>query len=106
MVRSEPLDPVFEMFEVYRTRVRQRLNFALTVLETEPDFTVDEEYVFDREELPWLETSEQLDELWQKRVKNDALSLALAEKTWEESREILEKRYSRFLKRTMSSKPS
>jgi carboxyl-terminal processing protease len=99
MVRSEPLDPVFEMFEVYRTRVRQRLNFALTVLETEPDFTVDEEYVFDREELPWLETSEQLDELWQKRVKNDALSLALAEKTWEESREILEKRYSRFLKR-------
>jgi carboxyl-terminal processing protease len=99
MVRSEPLDPVFEMFEVYRTRVRQRLNFALTVLETEPDFTVDEEYVFDREELPWLETSEQLDELWRKRVKNDALSLALAEKTWEETQEILEKRYSRFLKR-------
>jgi carboxyl-terminal processing protease len=99
MVRSEPLDPVFEMFEIYRTRVRQRLNFALSVLETEPDFTVDEEYIFDREELPWLETSEQLDELWRKRVKNDALSLALAEKTWEETQEILEKRYSRFLKR-------
>ena len=25
MVRSEPLNPVFEMFEVYRTRVRQRV---------------------------------------------------------------------------------
>jgi len=99
MVRSEPLDPVFEMFKVYRTRVRQRLEFALSMLETEPDFSVDEEYVFDREELPWLETSEQLDELWQKRVKNDALSLALAEKSWEETQEILEKRYLRFLKR-------
>jgi len=99
MVRSEPLDPVFEMFKVYRTRVRQRLEFALSMLETEPDFSIDEEYVFDREELPWLETSEQLDELWQKRVKNDALSLALAEKSWEETQEILEKRYLRFLKR-------
>ena len=99
MVRSEPLDPVFEMFDVYRTRVRQRLDFALSVLETEPDFSIDEEYIFDREELPWLETSEQLDELWQKRVKNDALSLALAEKNWEETQEVLQKRYSRFLKR-------
>ena len=99
MVRSEPLNPVFEMFEVYRTRVRQRLEFALSMLESEPDFSVDEEYIFDREKLPWLETPEQLDELWRKRVKNDALSLALAEKTWEETQEVLEKRYSRFTKR-------
>ncbi len=99
MVRSEPLDPVFEMFEIYRSRVRQRLAFALSILETEPDFTIDEEYIFDREELPWAETTEQLDELWQQRVKNDALGLALAEKSWEETQVVLEKRYSRFLKR-------
>ncbi|NIV16987.1 MAG: tail-specific protease, partial [Woeseiaceae bacterium] len=99
MVRSDPLTPVFEMFEVYRTRVRDRLEFALATLETEPDFTVDEDYYFDRAEMPWLETVEQLDELWRKRVKNDALSLALAEKSWEETQEILEKRYTRFLKR-------
>jgi carboxyl-terminal processing protease len=99
MVRSDPLLPVFEMFEVYRTRVRERLEHALAMLETEPDFSVDEDYNFDRTDMPWLETTEQLDDLWRKRVKNDALSLALAEKTWEESREILEKRYTRFLKR-------
>jgi carboxyl-terminal processing protease len=99
MVRSDPLDPVFEMFEVYRTRVRQRLIFALSMLETEADFSIDEKYIFDREELPWLETTEQLDELWRKRVKNDALGLALADKTWEETQVVLEKRYSRFLKR-------
>ena len=99
MVRSEPLDPVFEMFEVYRTRVRQRLEFALSMLATEPDFTLDEEYIFDREELPRAETAKQLDELWQQRVKNDALGLTLAEKSWEETQEVLEKRYSRFLKR-------
>ena len=99
MVRSEPLNPVFEMFEVYRTRVRQRLNFAMLQLETEPDFSVDESYTFDREKLPWAETEAELDEIWRKRVKNDALSLKLAEKEWVEIQEILDKRYKRFLKR-------
>ena len=99
MVRSEPLTPVFDMFEVYRTRVRQRLSFALQALETEADFSVDESYRFDREEQPWAATEAELDELWRKRVKNDALSLRLTEKEWPEIQEILHKRYSRFLKR-------
>jgi carboxyl-terminal processing protease len=99
MVRSDPLNPVFEMFEIYRTRVRERLSFALRQLDTEPDFTLDESYVFDREDQPWIETKVGLDELWRKRVKNDALSLRLAEKEWTEIQEILDKRYTRFLKR-------
>jgi len=104
MVRSEPLDPVFEMFDVYRTRVRERLNFALLQLESEPDFSVDEEYSFDREELPWATTTAELDEIWRKRVKNDALGLTLADKDWEETQEILHKRYARFLKRMDQAK--
>ena len=99
MVRSEPLNPVFEIFGVYRTRVRERLNFALLQLETEPDFSIDETYVFDREDLPWLQTEAELDDLWRKRVKNDAMNLRLAEKDWTETQEILRKRYTRFLKR-------
>ncbi|MEX1267152.1 MAG: carboxy terminal-processing peptidase, partial [Woeseia sp.] len=41
----------------------------------------------------------ELDELWRKRVKNDALNLRLTDKEWPEIQEILEKRYSQFLKR-------
>ncbi len=99
MVRSEPLNPVFEMFDLYRTRVRQRLEFARTQLETEPDYTLDESYLFDREEVEWAESTDDLDELWRKRVKNDALSLALADKEWIDTQEVLEKRYGRFAKR-------
>jgi len=99
MVKSEPMNPVFDMFSVYRTRVRERLDFALTQIETEPDYTIDESYEFDREKLPWASSSEELDEIWRLRVKNDALSLALADKEWPEIQEILEKRYTRFLKR-------
>ena len=99
MIRTEPLDPVFGMFEVYRTRVRERLDFALTQLETEPDFSIEEDYVFDRDGMPWAESRKELDEIWRQRVKNDALNLKLADKEWEETYEVLEKRYTRFLKR-------
>jgi len=99
VVRSQPLDPVFDMFSIYRTRVRERFEFALTQLEIEPDLTIDEDYQFDRRESPWATTSEELDELWRRRVKNDVLNLALTDKPWEESREVLIKRYKRYIKR-------
>jgi carboxyl-terminal processing protease len=99
IVRSRPLDPVFDIFSIYRNRVRERFEFALTQLETEPDLLVDEEYRFDREDMPWATTSAELDELWRRRVKNDYLNLALTDKPWEESREVLIKRYSRYIKR-------
>jgi carboxyl-terminal processing protease len=99
LVKYKPLDPVFEMFEIYQTRVRERLTFALKQLETEPDFTVDESYEFDRSELPWATTSAELDEIWRLRVKNDALNMALEDEPWEKIQEVLTKRYKGFLKR-------
>jgi carboxyl-terminal processing protease len=44
--------------------------------------------------------SAELDELWRKRVKNDAVSLMLTDKTWAETRDILKKRYERVAKRS------
>ncbi len=99
VVRSQPLNPVFDMFSIYRSRVRERFEFALIQLESEPDLLLDEDYQFDREDMPWAVTTAELDELWRKRVKNDVLNLALAEKPWEESRDVLIKRYTRYLKR-------
>lgn len=99
IVRNKPLDPVFDMFSIYRTRVRERFQFALTLLDEQPDLTVEEEYQFDRSETPWAKTSAELDEIWRMRVKNDVLNLALADKPWEDSREVLKKRYARYLKR-------
>ncbi len=99
MLGSASMMPVFDMFEVYRTRGRERLEFALQQLDKDFDFNSDEEYVFDRSEQPWASTTKDLDDLWRKRVTNDAMSLVLADKTIDETREILNKRYTRFLKR-------
>lgn len=99
IVRSKPLDPVFEMFQIYQTRVRERLTFALTQLENEPDFSVDESFQFDRSEEPWVQSSAELDEIWRLRVKNDALALTLEDEPWEKTREVLTKRYKGYLRR-------
>ena len=99
IVKSRPLDPVYEMFRVYRTRVRERLDFAVTVLDSEPDFSLDEEFQFERSEMPWAETSAELDDIWRGRVKNDALRHVLNDKTWDETKELLSKRYARLARR-------
>ena len=99
VVRGDSLQPVFDMFAIYRTRVRERFEFALEQLETEPDLAVDEEYTFDRTESAWATTTAELDEIWRQRVKNDVLNLALTEKPWIESQEVLQNRYGRYLRR-------
>jgi len=99
IVKSKPLDPVYEMFEVYQTRVRERLEFAMVQLETEADFSTDREFQFDRTDAPWAADTQTLDAIWRQRVVNDALSLALEDEPWEKIQEVLTKRYKGFIKR-------
>jgi carboxyl-terminal processing protease len=99
-ITTGKLDPAFAIFNRFQSRNRERMTFALGLLKTEPDFTVDERFEFDREHAPWAKDRAELDDLWRKRVKNDVLSLMLTDKTWPEAREILQKRYERVAKRS------
>ncbi|MBM4198698.1 MAG: tail-specific protease [Gammaproteobacteria bacterium] len=105
MIRTGDIEPAYAMFARYQQRNRERIQHALSLLDREPDFTLDEVFEFDREKAPWPTTVAELDELWRKRVKNDALSLLLAGKTWAEARDVLRTRYDRVLKRGDQIKP-
>ena len=87
--RDARLEPAFEIFRVYRERAERQIGHALALLEEEPDFSVEEQFRFDRENAPWAADQAELDELWRKRVKNDALTLVLTEKPWDEAPDIL-----------------
>jgi carboxyl-terminal processing protease len=99
-ISSGRLGPAFAIYNRFQARNRERMGYALESLKTEPDFTLEEKFDFDREHVPWAASSAELDEVWRKRVKNDALSLMLTKKTWPETREILQKRYERAAKRS------
>jgi carboxyl-terminal processing protease len=92
------VDPAFAVYNRFQTRNRERLNYALELLKQTPDFTLDEKFDYDRSKASWLQTDAEMNELWRKRVKNDALSLMLTGKSWPEARELLKKRYERALK--------
>jgi carboxyl-terminal processing protease len=50
--RSGELQPVFDMFNLFRKRAAERVDYAIMLLDTKPDFTVDESYRWDRSMLP------------------------------------------------------
>ena len=92
------LEPAYRIYRVLRERVEERIGNAKSLLEEKPDFTVEESFRFDRSETDWA-SSDELDEYWRKRVKNEALGLLLADKTWEEAVETLTRRYDNFERR-------
>ena len=87
----------FSIFRLFRTRFEQRIDSAVTLIDRPFNFTLKESYLVDRAEAGWADSEQALNEIWRKRVKNDLLSLVLAGKELEESREILRKRYSRLV---------
>jgi carboxyl-terminal processing protease len=99
MIRTGNIDPAYLIFARFQQRNRERVQHAIALLQTEPDWALDESFEFDRQHAPWPPDQAAMDEVWRKRVKNDALSLMLTGKQWPEAADILRKRYERVLKR-------
>jgi carboxyl-terminal processing protease len=104
-IKAGDMEPAFVMFRRFQQRNRERMNYAIELLAKKPDFDVDESFNFDREKDPWPANAAEMNELWRKRVKNDALSLVIAGKQWPEVADILRKRYEHVEKRMDQSKP-
>ena len=90
------LDPAFNIFNRYRTRIKERSDYAIDQLEKDFNFTIDENYQFNRQELDWAKNINELNEIWRKRVKNDMLNLVLNNKEIAAAKEMLKKRYKRI----------
>ncbi len=97
--RTGDLQPVFDIFNLFRRRAGERIEFAVSLLVTEPDFTLDETFQWDRSELPWPVSDQEINDVWRKSVKSDALRLLLTGETWTEAAETLKERYERSYKR-------
>jgi carboxyl-terminal processing protease len=104
-IKAGDVEPAFVIFRRFQQRSRERMNYALELLAKKPDFDIDESFNFDREKEPWPANTAEMNELWRKRVKNDALSLITAGKQWPEAADILRKRYEHVAKRMDQSKP-
>ena len=97
--------PAYLIYQQLLERRVERLQFALSLLDKTFDFALKgDKFYYDREDAQWAENSAELDEVWRQRVKYDLLNLVLADKTQEEAKEVLHKRYTRSLKRLEQTK--
>lgn len=94
------LRPAFDIFLVYQMRVEERIQFAIEQLQQDFDFSKKENFYIRNDDKEFLLNLKEQNEHWRKRVKNDILALRLSDKSNDEIKDTLTKRYNNLLKRT------
>ncbi len=98
-LRNGDLNPIFEIFSLFRIRLNERVKFAIQSLDVAPDLQIDERYQHDRAHSDWPENRAALDVIWQQRIKNDYLNLLIAGNKPDEVLTTLRRRYQQLYQR-------
>ncbi|WP_328184423.1 carboxy terminal-processing peptidase [Marinobacter sp. OP 3.4] len=101
-LRTGQLQPGFQIYNRVQTRIIERMDYALGLLERGVDrfnFETDDEILLDRSEADWEPDQAALDRLWNKRIRNAVLGQRLNGSTDEEIVEVLTRRYESQRKR-------
>src|SRR5687767_10599734 len=99
LIRAENVEVAYLIYNAFRRRFDERMNYIMTQLITQKfDYNVDEYYESDRDKESWCKTDAELNEVWRKLIKSQALSLKLAGKSQEEIEKMLKERYERYAK--------
>jgi carboxyl-terminal processing protease len=76
----------FRVFERFRQRVRNRVEFINGLLTHGFDLTASETYVWKRKDLPWPADESAWNELWRKKVKNEYVARVVSRRLTEEEK--------------------
>lgn len=93
------VNPAFNIYAVFEQRFKERMTYVYDHLMSQDfDFTLDEVYNTDREKEAWAKNISDLNDIWRKVVKSQALGLKLNGKTKEEIEKTITERYDRLKK--------
>ena len=68
----------FDVHRVFVKRLGERVAFVTNLLETQEfDFSSEEVYLFKRDKAPWPTTTEEAEDIWRMRIKNEMLALMI-----------------------------
>lgn len=102
------LDNSFAIYNRFNKRMVERLEKVIKTLDdpkTKFDFDVEESIVIDREKAVWPANAAEADKLWHQYLKSNLLNSMLSDKTLEESKTTLRKRYANQLRRLKQQTP-
>lgn len=97
--RAEDVTVAYEIYSVFRDRFETRMKYVMdNLIDKEFDYSINEFYETNRDKEAWCNDDSELNEVWRKLIKSQALSLKLTGKTQEEISKMLRERYERFTK--------
>ena len=71
------VEPFFDIFNLYEQRMLERMEYVDTILAKGFDFTLNDSAEVIRDNSNWAASREEMNKLWEGRIKNDALNLYL-----------------------------
>ncbi|WP_110665653.1 carboxy terminal-processing peptidase [Salinicola halophilus] len=106
-VENGELDRVYAFYNRYQERVESRLQWLVDRVDAglDYDYSSSERLALDREGAAWPGSEEALDELWNRRLENAALTLSLSDQSPEDIQDTLHDRYTNQLNRVRQTKP-
>jgi carboxyl-terminal processing protease len=90
-------DPAFDIYNVYKKRVEDRVAKVKELLKGTFDFTKDESIELNRQKAPWPRDEADSDALWRLRIKGEYLQEKLTDHPIETPVKILTRRYDQLL---------
>ncbi|GAA4782251.1 carboxy terminal-processing peptidase [Olivibacter ginsenosidimutans] len=100
-LKNGDLSSMFQIYNVYRKRFNEQLTYAIAQVDAAYDFTKDESFVYNREDLPWFKTESEAQANWKQRIKYDLLNLKLSSTGKEgedaKNRKTIKERYQNLL---------
>ncbi len=99
LTRKEDVSPAYDIYSLFQKRYSERMDYVFkTLIGQDFDYTIDEYYDSERDKVPWASSTAELNDIWRKIIKSQALSLKLSGKNQNEITDVLKKRYERFQK--------
>lgn len=92
--------PPYEIFNVFRERFNERMNFIENELSFDFDYTKDEFLTINPDSLDYAASNEELNDRWRKLVKSQALDFKIDDKADTTIERLIKERYDR-LKQTI-----
>ncbi|MCF6361384.1 MAG: carboxy terminal-processing peptidase [Cyclobacteriaceae bacterium] len=96
MLKAGNIGVPYQIFAVFKERYYQRIAYVNHLLAQDFDFTKDEYFNLERDDVLFCTTTDEQNELWRKYIKSELLSSILNDKTVPEAKEALKKRYTRY----------
>jgi carboxyl-terminal processing protease len=95
LLKRRDAQVAFDIFKVFRHKMEARTSKIMQLIDQDFDYTKHDALNIDRDSFTWAEDEKEIDQRWEKRIKNDTLQQLMAKTELSEVRENLKRRYQR-----------